>query len=199
MSLVSDVKETTRSRKTVSARTIVPLSWRKWVARHQVASAILAGIVATHMATVIGFWMPAVGLPQLDWNSTNGAVYTPYGSALVRFVSGGFFHYVDGIVFVIIFALTIHPKLPWRNTELGNLAKGLFLGTVLTIISCAFMIPYVYFPQLHPGFFSINLGWNVIFAVFLWHCVFGLHLGLIYNPVPADELEEAVASPSAVL
>src|SRR5260370_29777434 len=89
-----------------------------------------------------------------------------------------------GVVFAVVFALTLHHLLPWRNTELGNLAKGLFFGTVLAIISCGFMVPLVYFPQFHPGFFSLNLGWNVILAIFLWHWVYGLFLGLIYNPLP---------------
>jgi hypothetical protein len=87
--------------------------------------------------------------------------------------------------------------LPWRNTERGNLAKGLFFGTVLAIISCGFMVPLVYFPQFHPGFFSLNLGWKVILAIFLWHWVYGLHLGLIYNPLPADALEHAAPLPNA--
>jgi len=31
------------------------------------------------------------------------------------------------------------------------------------------------------GFFSHNLGWQLLLAVFVWHWVYGLHLGLIYN------------------
>jgi hypothetical protein len=55
----------------------------------------------------------------------------------------------------------------------------------------------VYFPQFHPGFFSLNLGWKVILAIFLWHWVYGLHLGLIYNPLPADALEHVAPLPNA--
>ena len=69
-----------------------------------VVAAILAGIVATHVATIIGFWLPAVGLPKLDWPSVNGGVFTPYGSAIQQFVSGSIFHYTDGVVFTVVFA-----------------------------------------------------------------------------------------------
>jgi len=48
------------------------------------------------------------------------------------------------------------------------------------------MIPRVYFPGAHVGFFSHNLGWKLILAVYLWHCVYGLNLGMIYNPPAGD-------------
>jgi hypothetical protein len=157
-------------------------SYREWVSAHRVAAALLAGVVATHMATVIGYWMPSVGLPQLDWNRANGMIYTPKGSANLQFLSGGIFHYTDGIVFAVIFAVAVHPMLPWRSTQVGNVLKGLTLGTLLATISCVWMTPRVYFPHGHVGFFSHNLGFKFILAVYLWHWVFGLHLGVIYNP-----------------
>src|SRR5260370_24417918 len=142
-------------------RTSTDPVWRVWITRHRVVAAILAGIVATHMATIIGFWLPAVGLPKLDWPSVNGGVYTPYGSAIQQFVSGSVFHYTDGVVFAVVFALTLHHLLPSRNTELGNLAKGLFVGTVLAVISCGFMWRLSYFAQLHPVLFTTGLCCNL--------------------------------------
>jgi hypothetical protein len=34
----------------------------------------------------------------------------------------------------------------------------------------------------HAGFFSANLGWKLVLAVFIWHWVYGMNVGLIYNP-----------------
>jgi hypothetical protein len=160
--------------------------YRDWVRKHMVASAMLAGLVATHMATVAGYFMPGIGLPQLDWNRVNGAIYTPNGSSNVQFLSGGAFHYVDGIVFSVLFAIALHPLLRWRSTPLGNVLKGLLFGTILATISCIFVIPRVYFPHGHVGFFSHNLGWKLILAVYLWHWIFGLHLGVVFNPQDED-------------
>src|SRR6266705_1402607 len=42
--------------------------YRAWVGDHRVSAALLAGLVATHLATVVGYFMPGIGLPQLDWN-----------------------------------------------------------------------------------------------------------------------------------
>ncbi|MCK2244620.1 MULTISPECIES: hypothetical protein [unclassified Crossiella] len=165
-------------------------SWRLWATRHRVAAALLAGLVATHVATIIGYWFQGVGLSRLDWNSANGFVYTPFGSAIEKFVIGGVFHYLDGIVFAVVFACALHPLLPWRNTQFGNLAKGLTLGTALAVVSVAFMTPYVYAPArgAEAGFLSLDLGWKYIVAVFVWHWIYGLHLALVYNPLPDDEL-----------
>ncbi|MFM9498551.1 hypothetical protein ACKI1Q_33720 [Streptomyces galilaeus] len=94
--------------------------WRLWATRHGVAAAVLGGVIAAHVATIFGYWFPGVGLPRLDWNTANGWVYVPFGTPLEKFAVGGLFHYLDGI----IFAVALHPVLPWRNTVLGNLAKG---------------------------------------------------------------------------
>ena len=160
--------------------------WRTWVSQHRLLAAIVAGVVATHIATITGFWYPAIGLPQLDWNRVNGGIYTPEGDSLVRFISGTVYHYIDGVVFTIMYAVAIHPRLPWRNTALGNLAKGLVFGWVLTTISVSFMVPRVYFPHLDPGILSLNLGWQRVLAGILWHSIFGLHLGTVYSPLPDE-------------
>ena len=159
--------------------------YRTWVTEHRISAALLAAVVATHIATIIGYWMPGVGLPQLDWNRINGSVYTPNLSPDLQFLSGGVFHYLDGIVFSVVFVVAVHPLLRWRSTTFGNVLKGLLFGSILATISCAFMIPRVYFPAADVGFFSHNLGWQLLLAVFIWHWVYGLHLGMIYNPSAA--------------
>ena len=92
------------------------------------------------------------------------------------------FHYLDGIAFSVIFAVLLFPLLKWRSTVVGNLLKGLLFGTILATISVGFMTPQVYFPDADVGFFSNNLGWKSALSVYVWHWVFGAHLGAIYNP-----------------
>ncbi|MFF1819788.1 hypothetical protein ACFVWG_20980 [Kribbella sp. NPDC058245] len=160
------------------------LRWRSWVTEHRVGSSVLAGLVAVHIATITGFFMPGIGLPKLDWNTANGLIYRPTSSANVQFLAGGVMHYMDGVAFAVLYALGLHPLLSRfiRSTSVGNLLKGVLFGLLLATISAAFMAPRVYYPDLHIGFFSHRLGWQTVFAIYLWHVVYGLHLGLIYNP-----------------
>ncbi|MFF2511792.1 hypothetical protein [Streptomyces sp. NPDC058086] len=162
-----------------------PSWWRRWATHHRVAAAVLAGSVATHLATVFGFWLGGLGMMRLDWNTSQGWVFIPFGTPLEKFLVGGLSHYVDGIVFAVIFACALHPALPWHSTVRGNLAKGLLFGTLLACVSISFMTPFVFAPArgLHPGFLSLGFGRKYVAGVFLWHWVYGLHLGLIYSPL----------------
>lgn len=176
------VAESARPQDPVLVGDFVP-RYRVWVTNHPVAAAALGGLIATHVASVSGFMMPGIGLPKLDWSTANGLVYMPTSSANVQFLAGSIFHYIDGIAFGVMFAIAVHPLMRrWRSTVKGNLLKGLAFGTVLATISCLFMAPRVYYPDAHLGFFAHNLGFKTIFAIYVWHWIYGLHLGTIYNP-----------------
>jgi hypothetical protein len=161
-------------------------TWRRWVAEHWLAGSLMAGVVATHLATVFGIWFHGIGLPDLNWPQTNGAVIFPDGSTVVQYVSGGVLHYIDGLIFAMLFALMVHPRVPVANTQEGNIAKAIGYSLVLATISAGFLVPYVYFPRLGAGLFSTGFGWKLVFAIYLWHLIWGFFLGLLYNPKYAE-------------
>lgn len=158
-------------------------SWRATVSTHRLTMALLAAFVATHIATVTGFWYRIVGLPILSWPAFNGILLLPDQSVVAQFWSGSIYHYLTGICFGIIFAYLIHPRLPLPNTVLGNVGKALIWGGVLATLSALLWVPRN-FPQFDPGFFTNNLGWKTVLGIYLWHAVYGLHLGALYNPLP---------------
>ena len=161
--------------------------WRAWVTGHPIASSLLAGAVATQLATVFGIWFRGFGLPTLSWPAVNGAIIFPTGSPVAQFAAGELVHTADGVVFALLFALLVHPRIPLPNTILGNLAKAISYGMVLAIISAAWWVPYVAFPHSGAGAFSTGFGWKLVFGIFLWHLIWGYLLGTIYSPLPADE------------
>ncbi len=177
-------------------RLVAVTAWRAWATRHRVWAALLAGLVAVHVGTIVGFWLGDFGLSRMDWPTANGLVYVPDASATTQFLIGGLSHYLDGIFFALVYAIALAPFLPFGSTAVGNLVKGLVFGTVLAVIALLIMTPLVYAParESEAGFFSSNFGWSYIISVFIFHWVYGLHLGLIYNPDDSASVQERAGS-----
>jgi hypothetical protein len=180
-------------------------AWRANVSRHRFAFALLAAVVATHMATVSGYWYKIIGISTLGWPQFNGILLLvhPYGpngagaTATQQFWAGTVYHYGTGICYGLIFAFLIHPILKIPNTVLGNLGKALLWGGVLATLSALLWVPRD-FPEFHPGFFTNNLGWDVILGIYVWHAVYGLTLGAFYSPLP-ETATERVAAPGPAM
>lgn len=163
--------------------------WRRWATRHPVVAALLSGLVATHVASVLGFWLGDFGLVRLDWNTANGMVYLPDSGHLAQFLFGGLMHYCDGILFAVLFAVALHPRLPWSGSEVGNVLKGVVFGTALAVVALGVLTPLVYAPARGAvaGVFSTGFGWKYVLGVFVFHWVYGAHLGLLYSPLDEDD------------
>jgi hypothetical protein len=178
-----------------SASALEPeLWWRNWMRLHPVAGPALAGFIATHVATMIGYYLVGIGLPELPWADFNGFFLSTHAEAISSsgsFFSGYMLHTFDGVVFAILFAALVRSRIPLPNTTLGGIAKGVIWGLVLGLISIGFLIPYVYLRVSHPSGFGGGLkpfsfggpnGWKLPFAVLLWHGIWGAILGQLYRP-----------------
>jgi hypothetical protein len=50
--------------------------------------------------------------------------------------------------------------------------------------------------RLHPphegaGAFGSGFGWKIVFTIYLWHVIYGVNFGKMYNPLPIDDPEFA--------
>ncbi len=190
--VTTDHKSASAMQREVSVGPIDPnhanRSYRIWVTRHPIASALLAGFAATHIATLFGYFFPGIGLPQLNWPIVNGNVVLPKASPVAKFVVGELFiHGMDGIVFTLIYAIVIFPLLSpivrYRVDPVANMIKAVIFALVLATISVGFLTPYVYAPHSGAGLFSTGFGWKTPFAIYMWHLAFGVNLGMLYNPM----------------
>ena len=161
--------------------------WRVWITKHPIGGAAAAGLMATWFATIFGFWLNGIGLPQLNWPIANGLVVLPKSSPAVQFSAGEFIHGIDGVVFVVFFAMFIFPRLGRSRTPGANMGRALLLAFVLGTLSAGFLVPYVYYPHVGAGIWSSGFGWKTTFAIYLWHLGFGVNLGLLYNPLAKDD------------
>ena len=165
--------------------------WRAQVTQHRVVYSPLAGFVATHIATITGYWYPVWNWPKMDYGVLNGMILVPKEDATTQFIIGMIAHYGTGMCFALIYAFLIHPLLPGTNSVPANVLKALAFGMVLATFACLMWIPGN-FPQFHAGFFMHNLGWQTIAATYLWHVFYAVHLGALYSPLPEEaELEPA--------
>ncbi|MGZ4337689.1 MAG: hypothetical protein ACXVRA_10280 [Gaiellaceae bacterium] len=174
--------------------------WRASVSKHRVGYAFLAAAVATHIATVSGYWYKIIGIPVLGWPQFNGILLLGHTGSSTngaqQFWAGSVYHFLTGLCFGLIFVFLVHPLIPIRNTFFGNIAKALIWGTILATFSALLWVPRN-FPEFHPGFFTNNLGWKTVIGIYIWHLVYGLHLGAFYNPLPeAADQPRAAAAPS---
>jgi hypothetical protein len=178
--------------------------WYDWVNTHRVGAIVLVGVIATQMGTYFGYVFPAVGLPVLPWPLYNGILGTTLNvdgaDAVNRVFAGGTFdavfatsgesffvgnalHFVNGIVFAILFAVLFRDALPIKNTFGGNISKGLLYSVIMSIISAGLLVPYAYVPNQGYGLFLFDGpdGWKLPFAILVWHLIYGFFLGVLYQ------------------
>jgi hypothetical protein len=159
--------------------------WYDWVDAHRVGGIALVGLIATQLGTYFGYVFPAIGLPTLPWPLFNGLLAAPAtaGGTAASFFTGQTLHFVNGIVFAILYAVLARPMMPFPNTQRGNILSGLSYGLVMTVISIGLLVPYAYVPKQGYGFFSFYGpdGWKLPAGVLLWHLIYGFFLGLLYQ------------------
>ena len=176
--------------------------WRAWCNEHPIGSLALVGVIATQLGTYFGYVFPAVGLPTLPWPMYNGALalgisgpnwngyFDETWAETLNHASGMFFagqalHFVNGIVFAILFGLIARHSLPFnKDTNGGNIAKGLLYGVIMTIISAGILVPYAYVAEQGYGFFLFDGpdGWKLPAGILVWHLIYGYFLGALYQP-----------------
>jgi len=157
------------------------LHWPQYVNTHRLVGGLVAGFAALHIADMIGYWLPGIGLPKLDFAFFNGTLLLPNAAATPQWFEGHIFHTFNGMVFALGYALVIFPLLGKTLTTGRNIGRGLAMGMVLATLSCLWWIPYN-FPDLNAGFMSLNLGWELVLGIYLWHLAWSLALGFFFNP-----------------
>lgn len=171
--------------------------WQRWVDAKPIGSLILVALIATQLGTYFGYVFPAIGLPVLPWPLYNGILGTTIADGFnataiddgFAVSTGAFFighslHFVNGIVFGILFGVLARGLLPGPSV-----VKGLLYGVIMTIISAGVLVPYAYVAEQGYGLFLFDGpdGWKLPFGILLWHLIYGYFLGALWQPTEADD------------
>jgi hypothetical protein len=178
--------------------------WQLWVDRQPILSLIIVGVIATQLGTYFGYVFPAVGIPVLPWPLYNGilastiadgfnATVVDEGFAVSAdsFFMGHSLHFINGIVFAVLWGVLFREDV--AKFVKNNIARGLLYGVIMTIISAGLLVPYAYVPEQDYGLFLFDGpdGWKLPFGILIWHLIYGLFLGLLWNPTDIEDEEYA--------
>jgi hypothetical protein len=189
--------------------------WQNFVDTKSIAALALVAFIATQLGTYFGYVFPAVGLPVLPWPLYNGILGTTFADGLngataeaimagqagfdavfatsgESFFTGHALHFLNGIVFGLLYGILFRELVGWKRTNGGNIAMGLLYALIMTIISAGLLVPYAYVPNQGYGFFLFDGpdGWKLPFSILVWHLIYGFFLGSLYQPTEIDTADE---------
>ncbi len=174
-----------------------PYSWTD----NRLVAGLVAAFAATVFATMFGEWFYALGWVPFSFNTLNAEAWATNFHNLSGFFAittntalspdfvyflGMWAHYLQGIVFGLVFTLLVYPNLPGPMTVGANLVKGLIWGWTLWIVSSSFVMPLLYGVGFWFSYWGSAFGLgqsNLIFYNFVWHSIYGFVLGMFFSPV----------------
>ncbi|MCI4347877.1 MAG: hypothetical protein L3J97_04580 [Thermoplasmata archaeon] len=186
------------------------------VGKTALGNALVAGFVATYIATVSGIWFYGVKLPVYNFPNLNGYILlgTGYGFANPEqtFIVGAIAQMVQGVLFALIFAVVVHPMLGRMFNSLApltpvvNLWKGVIFGGILWIISATLWVPLLIGPLLAGAGVGVGpflttfsvYGFQANLTDLFWHMIYGVNLGLLFSPMLASRMGGSTSMPSSM-
>ena len=138
----------------------------------------VAGLVATFAAVSAGYWMPALGLPRLDFASLNGNLVAPESSGAAFAWSVGLLDtFALGALGALLYGRFLRSRLP---------GSGPVRASLWALVLCA-IVGLTAFPLLFgAGVFGIRWDPATPIALVSWHLVWGVALGIIDDRLLAD-------------
>ncbi len=145
-----------------------------------ILGAVVAGIVATIVFTMILMMAPKMGMPKMDIVSLLGSMF----SAKSNLVLGWMMHLMMGVIFALIYAFLWSRGIgaaTWTNGLVFGAVHWLIIGVVMAVV-----------PMLHvgiksgavkaPGLWMTGNGGGLMAFMggLVGHAIFGALVALIY-------------------
>lgn len=134
---------------------------------------VAAGLVATFVMTMTGFWQSGLGLPAVDVGAMlAGSMNGAHGDGeIYGVVAGNLAHFANGAVLALVFVAFLQDLLPG-----GWLLQGLIYAVVTTLAAALVVVPLA----AGAGIFFTNtpMPGAMTLASTVIHLAYGLSLTL---------------------
>lgn len=98
---------------------------------------VVAGLVATFVMTMTGFWQAGLGLPPMDVGAMlAGSMNVGGDSEAYGIVAGNLAHFANGVVLALIFVAFLQWRLPG-----GWMLQGVIYAVVTTLAAALVVVP----------------------------------------------------------
>ncbi|WP_233578671.1 hypothetical protein [Tautonia sociabilis] len=140
------------------------------------SGAVVAGLVATSIMTVLIYVGPKMGMPRMDMLGMLGTMFTQ--KRAVAYPLGTVLHFAIGVLFAAAYAL-----LWGRGLGDATWPWGLAFGAAHGVIAIA-VLPLML--RMHPRPPGIRMTPLTVAGMMMGHLVFGLAVALVYGALKAS-------------
>lgn len=133
--------------------------------------AAIGGLVATFVALTVGFWLPGLGLPRLDYPLLNGNLLVPESTSVSFGWLLGLAHTLGlGALLAVVYSVWVRDRLPGAAW-----LRGLIWGALVVAVGGLTVFPLLY----GAGVFARNWHPTAGITLVIWHLSWGLALGVL--------------------
>ena len=153
-------------------RTIRVRSSTMTMSGEQFWKTVVAGLIATYVMTMTGFWQSGLGLAAIDVGAMiTGSMTAVHPDAPYTFVAGNLVHFANGIVLALLWVAFLQERVP-GNWIVQGLAYALItqLGAWVVVAPLAFDAGLFFTNTPAPG--------RMMLATAGTHLAYGLSLAL---------------------
>lgn len=152
---------------------------------------VVAGVIATYVMTMTGFWQRGVGIPAVDVSAMlAGSMTAAHPDNPYTFVAGNLAHFANGVIMALIWVAFLLERVP------GNwVVQGVVYGVLTTLAAVVIVVPLA----AGVGIFFSNtpMPGRMLLASSAMHVAYGLALTLGLKVAGLDSRTARTVQPSA--
>lgn len=135
---------------------------------------VVAGVIATFVMTMTGFYQAGVGLQHMDVGAMlAGSMNLGHEEATYGIVAGNAAHFANGVILALLFVVFLQRAVPG-----GWLVQGLIYGVVLWVAAGLVVVPLATGMEAGVFFLATPMPGAMLLSSLAFHLFYGVALTL---------------------